>query len=60
MSCPRTLQEAIQAFDADSPFMERVLGPELRASYSELKNAEWWDYHNEVSPWEVERYLTFF
>ena len=57
---PRTLQEAIQAFDADSSFMERVLGPELRASYSELKNAEWWDYHNEVSAWEVERYLTFF
>jgi glutamine synthetase len=57
---PRTLQEAVQRFEADAAFMERVLGPELRASYSALKHAEWWDYHNEVSPWEVERYLTFF
>lgn len=56
---PRTLLEAIEAFAAD-PLMERVLGPELRQAYIELKTREWWDYHNDVSPWETERYLTFF
>jgi glutamine synthetase len=56
---PRTLLEAVEAFDAD-PLMERVLGPELKKAYVELKTQEWWDYHDEISPWEVDRYLTFF
>ena len=56
---PRTLLEAIEAFDAD-PSMEKTFGPELKRAYVELKSSEWWDYHNEVSPWEVDRYLTFF
>jgi glutamine synthetase len=56
---PRTLLEAIEAFAAD-PLMEEVLGRELRDSYCELKTAEWWEYHNEVSQWEIDRYLTFF
>ena len=56
---PRTLLEAAEAFAAD-PLMEKVFGIELRDAYVELKTAEWWDYHNEVSPWEIERYLTFF
>jgi glutamine synthetase len=56
---PRTLLEAIEAFAAD-PLMEEVLGSELRDSYCELKTAEWWEYHNEVSQWEIDRYLTFF
>lgn len=57
---PRTLQEAVEAFNRDGEFMDRVLGSELRTSFAELKEAEWWSYHNEVSPWEVNRYLTFF
>ena len=56
---PRTLLEAIEAFDAD-PLMERVFGPDLKKAFVELKTEEWWDYHNEISPWEIERYLTFF
>ena len=56
---PRTLLEAIEALARD-PLAERVLGRELRDAYVELKTAEWWDYHNTVSAWEVERYLTFF
>jgi glutamine synthetase len=56
---PRTLLEAIEAFAAD-PLMETTFGPDLRKSYIELKTQEWWDFHNEVSPWEIERYLTFF
>jgi glutamine synthetase len=56
---PRMLIEAIDAFAAD-PVMEEAFGTELRDSYVELKTAEWWEYHNEVSPWEIDRYLTFF
>lgn len=58
-SLPRTLLEAIEALDAD-PFSERVLGPDLKRAYVDLKTAEWWEYHNTVSDWEIERYLTFF
>jgi glutamine synthetase len=54
---PRTLLEAIEAFDAD-PFSARVFGPELKRSYVELKTAEWWDYHHTISAWEIDRYLT--
>jgi len=56
---PRTLLEAIEAFDADS-LMERVFGKELKAAYVDLKTREWWDYHNQISTWEIDRYLTFF
>jgi glutamine synthetase len=56
---PRTLLEAVEALDAD-PLAEEVLGPELKASYVELKSSEWWDYHNTVSAWEYDRYLEFF
>jgi glutamine synthetase len=56
---PRTLLEAIDAFAAD-PLMDVAFGTELRDAYVELKNQEWWDYHDQVSPWEIERYLTFF
>ena len=56
---PRTLLEAVEAFDAD-PLMERTFGRELKRSYVELKTGEWWDYHNSISPWEIEHYLTFF
>ncbi len=56
---PRTLLEAVEAFDADA-LMERVFGPELKAAYVDLKSREWWDYHNHISAWEIDRYLTFF
>ena len=56
---PRTLLEAVETFDAD-PLMEQVLGPELKKSFVELKTQEWWEYHNTVSAWEIDRYLTFF
>jgi glutamine synthetase len=56
---PRTLLEAIEAFDTD-PLLDVAFGPELKKAYVELKTQEWWDYHNDVSSWEIERYLTFF
>ncbi|MDX6722266.1 MAG: glutamine synthetase, partial [Solirubrobacteraceae bacterium] len=56
---PRTLLEAVEAFDAD-PLAEQVLGAELKQSYVELKTSEWWDFHNTVSEWDYDRYLEFF
>jgi glutamine synthetase len=56
---PRTLLEAVEAFDAD-PLSELVMGSDLKQSYVELKKTEWWDYHNEVSAWELDHYLTLY
>jgi len=56
---PRTLLEAIEAF-ADDPLSREVMGKELCDAYVELKTGEWWDYHNDVPPWEIDQYLTKF
>ena len=56
---PRTLQEAIDAFEAD-PLAREVFGDELHSGYIEFKRAEWDDFHNTVSDWEWQRYLTLY
>jgi glutamine synthetase len=56
---PRTLQEAIQAFDAD-PFIEQILGKELKNEFIKYKQQEWNEYHLDVSKWEIERYTNLF
>ena len=54
---PRTLLEAIEAFAADSLGVD-VMGEALATSFIELKTAEWWDFHNSISTWELDNYLT--
>lgn len=56
---PRTLLEAVTAFEEDD-LGRRVMGDELYRSYINLKNSEWWSYHNAVSQWEIDQYLTKF
>lgn len=56
---PRTLLEAIEAFAKDS-LSRRVMGEDLFSSYVELKTQEWWNYHDGVSQWEIDEYLTKF
>lgn len=56
---PRTLSEAVDAFEQDSWFRE-VLGDELVREFVTYKRAEWEAYHNTVSQWEVDRYARFF
>ena len=41
-------------------FVERVLGKELRAEFVKYKRAEWEEYHQHVSDWEIRRYAKFF
>ncbi|MCH8925985.1 MAG: EamA family transporter [Proteobacteria bacterium] len=52
-------EQGIEAFAADALGRE-VMGDDLFESYIKLKTEEWWDYHNAVSEWEIERYLTKF
>jgi len=56
---PRTLIEAVEAFAAD-PLGREVMGADLFGSFIELKSREWWNYHNSVSTWELNEYLTKF
>ncbi|MEM9281450.1 MAG: type III glutamate--ammonia ligase [Verrucomicrobiota bacterium] len=56
---PRSLSEAVSAFAAD-PFVEAVLGKELRDEFIHYKSEEWRQYHQTVSPWEVDAYARLF
>ena len=56
---PQNLAEAVEAFAGD-PFVERVLGRELRDEFVRYKTDEWQDYHLSISPWEVQRYSHLF
>ncbi len=56
---PRTLGEAVEAFAAD-PFVEQVLGTGLRNEFIKYKRAEWEEYHQSISPWEINRYARLF
>ena len=56
---PRTLLEAIEALDRD-PLAKQVMGADLKKAYVKLKTDEWWDFHNHISTWEIDNYLTKF
>jgi glutamine synthetase len=56
---PRTLEEAVDAFEAD-PLTKEVFGASLHESWIAFKREEWSSYHNHVSDWERARYLKFF
>jgi glutamine synthetase len=56
---PQSLAEAITALEED-PVIQGGLGPELAAEFVKIKRQEWVRYHNTVSRWEIERYLTLF
>lgn len=56
---PRTLLESVTAFEQDD-LGRRVMGEDLFKSYIALKKSEWWSYHNSISQWEIDHYLTKF
>ena len=56
---PRTLAEAIDAFEAD-PLSKRVFGDAMFNAFVTYKREEWASYHCAVSDWEQARYLEFF
>lgn len=56
---PRNLEEAVDAFEAD-PLSKQVFGEAMFTAFAEYKRQEWTEYHNFISDWEKQRYLTFF
>ena len=56
---PRTLNEAIDAFEAD-PLAKSVFGDLMAQTYVDFKRNEWDSYMNHVSAWEREHYLKFY
>ena len=56
---PRTLGEAVDAFEAD-PLAREVFGDLMFDTFVDFKRDEWEQYHNQVSEWEVRRYLKMF
>lgn len=53
---PRTLLEAVEAFEAD-PLTSSVFPKEFISEYVSMKEAEWNAFHAHVSDWEREKYL---
>ena len=56
---PRTLAEAVDAFEAD-PLSREVFGSLMADTFVQFKREEWESYMNHVSDWERERYLKFY
>jgi glutamine synthetase len=59
---PKTLLHAVDALEAD-PVITAALdaaGGGVAAYFAQLKRDEFFDWHNAVSPWEIEHYLTAF
>jgi glutamine synthetase len=56
---PRTLIEAVDAFEAD-PLTYEVFPQPFVSAYIEMKAAEWFEYHAQVTDWERDQYLTRF
>jgi glutamine synthetase len=54
---PETLGEAIE-LTAGSELVLRALGEHVFNRYIELKRQEWVDYRTQVTPWELDRYLS--
>ena len=53
---PKTLEDAIKAFEKDF-YLQNVLGEHISKSYIEAKKEEWNRYCEEVTKWEVDKYL---
>jgi glutamine synthetase len=54
---PASLGEAIE-ITAESELVLRTLGEHMFNRYIEIKRQEWEDYRVQVTPWELERYLS--
>lgn len=55
-SLPRSLDEALDALEADSLILEAI-GSHAASNYIRAKRQEWEEYSRKVSQWEIDRYL---
>ncbi len=56
-SLPDNLGEALDHM-AGSNFMRDTLGEHILEHYIYIKRKEWIEYTRQVTPWELERYIT--
>ncbi len=56
---PRSLKEAVDCLEADE-VIKQALGSEYADYYIQVKNEEWRQYHNTVSEWESDNYLSLY
>jgi glutamine synthetase len=59
---PLTLLHAVDAFEADAVVTGSLdgAGAGVASYFAQLKRDEFFDWHNSVSHWEIDRYLTAF
>ena len=55
---PQSLAEALVELQGDE-LIQESLGI-IYNEFFDLKEAEWKEYHRQVTPWELDRYLTLF
>jgi glutamine synthetase len=56
---PRTLAEAVTALEGDE-FFVKVFGKTMVQEYIALKKYQWEEYHNQVTSWEIDRYMEIY
>lgn len=56
---PESLEEALQDLETDA-VVQDALGPHIYQRFVDAKQQEWGEYHQQVTPWELERYLHVF
>ena len=55
-SLPSDLYEAVEELEKDS-YIKQVLGEHISQKYIEAKRAEWANYREQVTQWELDEYL---
>lgn len=58
VSLPRTLLHAVEALRGDDVLVKAFGDPDIPHYYADRKEEEFLDWHNTVSDWEIEHYLT--
>ncbi len=53
---PGSLHDALRTLE-DSELMADILGEQVFNSFLANKRAEWEEYRQEITPWELNRYL---
>ena len=56
---PSNLKEAMEELSKDEVILE-AMGREFCHYYMDFKKREWNEYHDTVSHWELDKYLTLF
>mgnify|MGYP001255752208 FL=1 len=56
---PTTLKEAVEELAKDKVILDAI-GPEFCDYYINFKKQEWNEYHNNISQWELDKYLMLY